>query len=183
MRWQDGQKPRVSPVASIVRRLAVVTCVLVYLQIVLGAVVRHAPIDRSPTAFMGAVHAHLTMAAVVTVDAMVLAWLVHRHVRSVKPLSRLALTLVGLIAIQLLLGVATWIVRFSVPVWASDWWPGGVPSVQAGGWLQTHVITAHVAGGSLLLATSIALALAAARNLSAPAAMSHANRARLGVAT
>jgi cytochrome c oxidase assembly protein subunit 15 len=100
----------------------------------------------------------------------------------VKQLHRLALTLVGLIALQLLLGVATWVVRFSVPVWASDWWPGGVPSVAAGGWLETHVITAHVAGGSLLLAVSIALALAAVRNLATPAAISHTHHARLGVA-
>ena len=36
-------------------------------------------------------------------------------------------------------------------------------TIQDGGWLQTHIITAHVAAGSLLLATSLATALYAHR--------------------
>jgi hypothetical protein len=38
-------------------------------------------------------------------------------------------------------------------------------AIQADGWLETHVVTAHVAGGSLLLATAVATALAAVRTL------------------
>jgi hypothetical protein len=43
----------------------------------------------------------------------------------------------------------------------------GNVAIQDGGWLQTHVITAHVALGSLLFATSVALALYAQRLLPA----------------
>ena len=69
-----------------------------------------------------------------------------------------------------LLGAGTWIVKFAVPAWAAAWMPPMTTAIQDGGWLQTHIITAHVAVGSLLLVTSLALALYAQRLLAAPAA-------------
>ena len=51
----------------------------------------------------------------------------------------------------------------SHPDWARSIISTG--AVQEGGWFQTHIITAHVAVGSLLLATSLALALYAQRLL------------------
>jgi cytochrome c oxidase assembly protein subunit 15 len=73
--------------------------------------------------------------------------------------------LAALILTQLALGAGTWIVKFAVPAWASSIISTGAVAVQDGGWLQTHIITAHVAVGSLLLATSLALALYAGRLL------------------
>jgi hypothetical protein len=58
-------------------------------------------------------------------------------------------------------------VKFSVPAWASGLISTGHAAIQDGGWLQTHVITAHVAVGSLLLVTMVALALYAQRLLPA----------------
>ena len=58
--------PTGSPRRGHVRRLAVVTCVLAYLQIVLGAVLRHVPVDGEPATFALAVRFHLFLAAVLS---------------------------------------------------------------------------------------------------------------------
>jgi heme a synthase len=143
------------------------TAVLVYLQIVFGAVLRHVPVDSEPAAFMLAVRFHLFLAAVLVLHVGALVWLVLRRAGHVRPLARLAWTLAGLITVQLALGAATWLVKFSVPRWTSGWISNPGAAIQDGGWLQTHVITAHVAAGSLLLVTSLALALYAQRLLPA----------------
>jgi cytochrome c oxidase assembly protein subunit 15 len=144
---------------SRLRYLATVTCVLVYLQIVLGAVLRHVPAITEPTTFATAVRFHLFMAAVVTLHIGMLAAMVLIGLRGVRPLGGLAVALVALLGVQLALGAGTWIVKFSVPHWAAGWVPAPGAAIQDGGWLQVHTITAHVAVGSLLFATSLALAL------------------------
>jgi cytochrome c oxidase assembly protein subunit 15 len=171
-RWREGERinaPRTFAAAPI-RRLAAATCLLVYLQIVIGAVLRHVPVSAEPGAFALAVRFHLFMAAIVTLHAIALVWLVLSRARSFKPLAGLAVILAIVTATQLGLGAGTWIVKFSVPVWASGLVSVGNTPIQEGGWLQTHVITAHVAVGSLLLVTSLAIALYAQRLL--PAATS-----------
>jgi cytochrome c oxidase assembly protein subunit 15 len=150
-----------------IRRLAIVTCVLVYLQIMLGAVVRHVPVDAEPGSFAAAVRFHLFLAAVLTLHIVILVWLVLRYARSVRPLGGLASILGSLVLLQLALGAGTWIVKFAVPTWAAAWISVPAHSVQEGGWLQTHIITSHVAVGSLILVTSLALALYAQRLLPA----------------
>jgi cytochrome c oxidase assembly protein subunit 15 len=168
--------------AGNIRRLAAVTAVLAYLQIVVGAVVRHVPLDAQPSTFMHAVKGHLYLAAVLALHILALAWLVQTRARGVRPLGRLSLALVGLLFIQVALGAGTWIVKFAVPAWAVGIVGTQRVAVQEGGWLQTHVITAHVATGSLILATAVAITLYAQRLLAdAPAARALARR-ELGAA-
>ncbi len=171
------------PVAAIVRTLAIVTTVLVYLQLVFGAVLRHVPVDGDPGAFMLAVRFHLFLAGVLTMHVVLLAWLTLRNFRRVQPLSRLVLALCGLIVVQLLLGGSTWIVKFAVPGWATPWLPASEFAIQADGWLQTNIITAHVAVGSLMLVTSLAIALFALRSLGATSVAVRQTSAKIGVAT
>jgi cytochrome c oxidase assembly protein subunit 15 len=148
--------------------MAVVTCILIYLQIVLGAVLRHVPVDSEPGAFAVAARFHLVMAAIVSLHILTLVWLVSFRARGIRPLGGLAATLAGLLALQLLLGASTWIIKFAAPFWAPSWVTLARGAVQDGGWLQTHVITGHVAVGSLMLATSLALALYSARRFEMP---------------
>lgn len=170
--------------ASLVRGLAVITCILVYLQLVFGAVLRHVPVDSEPRAFFLAVQFHLFLAGVLTLHIVALATLVIWKFRLVQPLAKLTWLLCGLIGLQILLGAGTWVVKFAVPTWAADWMPFGPIANQADGWLQTHVITAHVAVGSLLLVTSLSIALYALRQLSlSPVARKIVAPARMGVAT
>jgi hypothetical protein len=90
--------------------------------------------------------------------------------------------LIGLLGVQLVLGAATWIVKYSVPSWASGWISNANLVIRDGGWLQTHVITAHVATGSALFGTAIAIALYAHRLLGGSAAIRNVGNAKLGVA-
>jgi len=170
-RWHAGSGGAGSGGFGHIRRLAIVTCILVYLQMVLGAVVRHVPVDSEPTTFVHAVRFHLFLAAILALHIAMLTASVLRRVRSVQPLSGLACGLAVLLVVQLSLGGATWIVKFAAPSWAPIWVSTGRAAVQDGGWLQTHVITGHVAVGSLLLAVSLALALYALRLLPASAAI------------
>jgi heme a synthase len=159
-----------------VRRLALVTCILVYLQIVLGAVVRHVPVAIEPATFAMAIRFHLFLAAVLSLHVIALVWPILRHHCGMRPLAGLARTLTALLTLQLAFGAGTWIVKFAVPAWAPGWIIASRAAVQDGGWLQTHIITAHVATGSLLLVTSLALALYAQRLLPASATNPIASR-------
>jgi cytochrome c oxidase assembly protein subunit 15 len=169
-RWHSGATASASGGFGHIRRLAIVTCILVYLQMVLGAVVRHVPVDSEPTTFVHAVRFHLFLAAILTLHIAFLCWSLLRHARRIQPLRGLACALAVMLLVQLTLGAATWIVKFAAPSWAPSWISTGFAAIQDGGWLQTHVITAHVATGSLLLATSLAFALYAQRLLPASAA-------------
>ncbi len=168
--------------AGLIRMVATVTAVLAYLQIVLGAVLRHVPVDAQPGAFLLAVKFHLFLAAVLTLHIVLLVFLVLSCAWRFRPLGRLALLLAGIVAVQLALGAATWIVKYSVPSWASGWISHSGVVIRDGGWSQTHIITAHVAVGSALLATAIALALYSHRLLSSSTIIRKVSQARLGVA-
>jgi heme a synthase len=177
-----GGSQAMSRGAGPIRLLAAVTAVLAYLQIVLGAVLRHVPVDAQPATFVLAVKFHLILAGVLALHIALLVWFVLRRARDVRPLGRLAWALMGLVTLQLALGAATWIVKYSVPSWASDWvsTPGVV--IRDGAWLQTHIITAHVATGSALFGATVALALYAHRLLTGPAPVRQVGKTRLEVA-
>jgi cytochrome c oxidase assembly protein subunit 15 len=148
--------------------MAVASCILVYLQIVLGAVLRHVPVDSEPAAFALAARFHLVMAAIVSMHIGALVLLVYFRSRRTRPVGALTVTLAGLLLLQLLLGASTWIIKFAAPTWAPNWVALARGTVQEGSWLQTHVITGHVAIGSLMLATSLVLVLYSVRLFAMP---------------
>jgi cytochrome c oxidase assembly protein subunit 15 len=183
--WQLGPDSPPSPggSSSLVRQLAVVTCILIYLQLVFGAVLRHVPVQTEPATFVLAIRFHLLLAAVLTVHVLLLVWIALRHFRQVSQSSRWVLLLGALLALQLALGAATWLVKFSVPAWAAPWWPAAGFTIHADGWLQTHIVTAHVATGSLMLAVSVVVALETLRRSARIAPFHQASSNRVGVAT
>ena len=81
-----------------------------------------------------------------------------------------------------MLGAATWIVKYAVPEWASGLVSHANVVIRDGGWLQTHIITAHVATGSAIFGTTVALALYSHRLLAGSFAVRSANGTKLGVA-
>jgi heme a synthase len=163
--WLEAPAIVDDPQFSHVRRLVVVTAVLFYLQLVFGALLRHMPIESQPATFALAIRFHLLLAGVLILHVTLLTWLVARHCRRIRPIFRLTMALASLLTIQLLLGASTWIVKFSVPTWAVGWIPWAVAANSAGDWLQTHIVTGHVAVGSLLLGIGVATALLAQRLL------------------
>ena len=125
------------------RRLAVITTVLIYLQIVFGAVLRHtgARLD-----------AHLLFAALVTVHAVLLV-IRTTKVHSDQPkLVRPAFFLIALLALQLFLGTLSYFAKFTT-----------ILKMPAGA--IVFFTTTHLVVGALMLVTSLVLTLRAYRYL------------------
>jgi cytochrome c oxidase assembly protein subunit 15 len=163
--WREAALPASLAGASVIRKLTIVVAVLAYLQILLGAVVRHVPIDAQPDTFLLAVRFHLFLAAILSLHIVATAWVVWTRARHVRPLLGFAIGLMAILMLQVGLGASTWIVKFAVPAWADGWISPRSVAVLQGGWTQTHIITAHVATGSLILGVAIALALYSQRLL------------------
>jgi cytochrome c oxidase assembly protein subunit 15 len=141
---------------------------LAYLQIVLGSALRHMPVWASPGDFRTALVFHLLVALALAVH---IVWLLVRVVKIARHQSALLRPAVGLAAllfVQLGLGLGTWIAKYGwptaiVPAWLTPTWlaPEGQLDyvVVAEGPVQALLATAHVAVGSLILATSLLVAL------------------------
>jgi cytochrome c oxidase assembly protein subunit 15 len=132
-----AQRGRVvaSPVEPALKGLAVLAAVLVYVQIVFGALLTHA----------GRIDLHLAGAVLVFVLVPIVTAQLRRTGDAVAaPVSRLVLLLLG---VQLLLGVGSFLARFS-PLWI----PGEQLTV-------TALPVAHRLVGSLILAACVVLAV------------------------
>jgi hypothetical protein len=72
-----------------------------------------------------------------------------------------------LLLVQVGLGVSTWMVKWGWPIWLPTPAFAAGYTVVADGMLQSVVVTAHAATGSLILAFSLMTSLRCARLLSA----------------
>ena len=130
-----GGRVAAAPVEPALKGLAVLAAVLVYVQIVFGALLTHA----------GRIDLHLAGAVLVFVLVPIVAAQLRRTGDAVAaPVSRLISVLLG---VQLLLGVGSFLARFS-PIWI----PGEQLTV-------TALPVAHRLMGSLILAASVVLAV------------------------
>lgn len=170
--WRQVTSRLPHPDAGRLQGGAALATLLAYLQLVLGAQLRHISISAPPGVFRTFLAFHLLVAAVLTLMALTLALRTWRRFRPQARLRWLATALCGLIVAQLLLGTSTWIVNYSWP------WPQSAPAWLAGytliahGQLQTLTTTGHVALGSLIVGTALALTLWSWRLVAAPAAAS-----------
>ena len=143
-------------------RLAVLTVGLAYLQLVLGAVVRHSALMFTETAgaiFQTAVFFHVILAVAVTTHVLMLT-----HQCFWNRISRgVSVSLAALIGVQLLLGVSTWMVKYGVPAWATRLIGETGHLNRASDAISSSIVTAHGAVGSLIVALSVVLALYVAR--------------------
>ena len=147
---------------SVTRRFQVLTLMIVclaFLQLILGATLRHMPVVAPPSAFGIVVVFHLLTALVLALHAGMLAWIATSKLAHVTLVRTVAQLLAVAVLLQIMLGLATWVMKYSLPVWFGDYdWVAGL-TLQAGGWLQTHTVTLHVAAGSFILALSVMLSL------------------------
>jgi heme a synthase len=162
--WQEAPQIEATPAAKKFLWLAMLTCVLAYMQLVAGAVVRHSPrftSDSAAVIFQAAVYFHLLLAAAIAAHSLILVWKSHRStIESIR-----SWILAGLVFVQILLGASTWLVKYGMPQWASS--IVGDPRFvnTADNALQAGIITSHVAVGSLILVTALAIALRTLRLL------------------
>ncbi len=134
------------------RTLCVVSLALILGQLILGATLRHsATWDQFlPT---GLLLAHIGGAIIVTLVLGATAITVLRRYGDEKFLARPALIALGLLLVQLLLGLTAYITRAASPYGAQPLNP------------MITITVAHVAGGALVFAATIVLTLRAFRVL------------------
>lgn len=140
-RWRSAE-PKL-PDTLHLRGLTFGVAVLVYTQIVAGALLRHRSLG---------LEVHSTLAVVVLLAVVAISWMVLKR-RAVYPgLAPSARAMVALVVVQVTLGIASWWVLRPFD---------GIPRPVTRG--QAVVRTVHQANGALLLAASTVLALRASR--------------------
>src|SRR4051794_14282621 len=142
-RWQAA-----TPVHSAAGRRLVrgawTTAAIVYVQLILGAIVRHVPLGAAPGVFRGALLCHVVLAVALTGHVLMLAWRTRAFQSEVNGIRGFAWLPVGLVVAQLLLGIATYIAKYSFPAWLGDYAFAANYVVQEKGLFQSLVATAHV---------------------------------------
>jgi cytochrome c oxidase assembly protein subunit 15 len=140
-------------------RLALITTLLAYAQLVLGSQVRHVSLESDTTVFRAAVLLHLFGAALVTIHVLMLAARAGSQRRGDAWLGFPARCLAALVLAQVALGCGAWVVNYGWPSWLAEYrWAAGYVVARESA-TQALVTTAHVAIGSLILAVSLVIAL------------------------
>jgi cytochrome c oxidase assembly protein subunit 15 len=136
-RWREVSLDIETVNAGLIRRFALASTVAIYLQIMLGATIRHSE---------SGVLAHIIGAVVVSgcvITSMMIALLTREQKEFVRP----TLLLFSLMTMQIILGIVTLVVRVPKNV------DGQLSAV------QIIVPTLHLALGALILATSLSITL------------------------
>ena len=145
-RWIQSSPAIETVNAGLIRLLALASTIAIYLQIILGAAIRHSE---------SGVIAHIVGAVVVfgcVIASVVIVLLTRKQREFLRP----AVLLLGLVAAQIVLGLVTLMVRVPKNV------DGQLSAV------QILVPTLHLAFGALILVTSLAIALKSYRFLALP---------------
>ena len=131
---------------------------LVYLQIVLGANIRHVAYDAPPSWFQALVLFHILVAVAVLTWGTAATWRCLRggagRRRARGPLLWLALA-----ATQIGLGLATWVMQFGYPAFLQRYAFAAHYVVVAEGMWQSLITTLHVVTASALLGLSVVLGI------------------------
>jgi cytochrome c oxidase assembly protein subunit 15 len=153
--WQEADRGSLTEKGSVpLRSLSVAATITIFLQLILGATLRHsAPWDRFLPSEL--VIAHIGGAIAVAIMLGTAALLTMRRYAGETYLTNPARLAIGLLLVQLLLGVAAYITRLASP---NDPQPLN-PMI--------GITVAHVACGALVFATTIVLTLRAFRMLRA----------------
>ncbi len=162
--WRREQPPVDQPQAAKLRRLSILTAALVYLQLLLGAQLRHFNADASAGFSRVILWGHLLVALAVTIHILLVGMIVWRRFRAESHWLWPSTALLAAIGVQLLLGCAAYVTHYGWPAWVNYRFAAGY-TVEAGGIWQTNLTTAHVALGSLILALSVMLAVRVCRQL------------------
>lgn len=163
-RWWRSTIPAPKAAGGRLLPIALLTLGLAYGQLVIGAFLRHTPVDAPYSYFRGAVFFHLFLAAALVAHVVVLALNVGKLSVSSNAVRRMSRLLVGLVIAQVSLGIATWVVKYGWPAWFSGWSWTADYTVRTNTLAQSWLVTAHVANGSLILAASAAFVAIVARS-------------------
>ncbi|MEZ6093721.1 MAG: COX15/CtaA family protein [Pirellulaceae bacterium] len=123
-----------------------------YLQLVIGAFIRHVGAEASMKGFLHLVYMHVGLAVLIVLGTLPY-WLKTRkagaeYQKLKTPVNILAL----LVLVQFSLGLTTWVLKYGVPGWADRWEWTAQFVIREKSFYQTILVTAHMATGSLILA-------------------------------
>ena len=162
-RWHDAKRMRGG---NGLGRLAVLLLILSVTQLFVGAHLRHSLPTWLPSFFMSLVHTHLLMAAFIAFATLGVTILVRwPSNRPFRELRGPANALLAIVAIQILLGFATWIANYATPWVELTPWLARY-TVQGKGFWESMIVTGHQATGSLLIVCSLLLVCRAYRRFS-----------------
>ncbi|HMP80547.1 MAG TPA: COX15/CtaA family protein [Pirellulaceae bacterium] len=125
---------------------------LAFVQLVVGALLRHFPLDWRPAGFVHTAYLHVALAVLLVLLTAVHAIWIARWTAWSDGLRASMLWLVHLVVLQFLLGLTTWLLRYGFPLWFADWSIAQYYVIPHHEFWQTVLITGHVAMGSLILA-------------------------------
>lgn len=165
-RWFKHFRKADTPRLGRVRRLAFVSAGLAWLQLALGARLRHIPVGAGTQEFQAVVAFHLFLAAMLAGHALLLLARVLRLEKGTTGLLFPAVMLSLLLLLQVALGGWTWIEKHGWPAWFANTAWAEEHLITNAGWRQSLVVTGHVATGSLILVTALWAGLRAMRSAS-----------------
>ena len=160
--WRRASRQHASG-GSKLQRLAALTAGITFIQLIIGAHLRHLPLDWSPYAFRAVLVFHLFVAAALLFHAVMLTIRVATLHRDNRALLYPAVAISLLVLTQIGLGSATWIANYSWPNWATELGFGVGHTIVAGSYASAMIVTAHQAMGSLILGVAVMLSIRAFR--------------------
>ena len=164
-RWEQSEAAKGQPAPRMLQGLALALCLALYVQIVLGAQLRHVSPVAAPGWFDLWVWLKLIVAGLIAIGVVWLVIHVFRSARGEAMVVRRSGLLAALFFVQLLLGATTWVLNYGWPLWFKDYvWQLDYTVVAEGG-LQVVTTTVHGAVGSLNLVVALSLALWSRRRL------------------
>ncbi len=148
----SASKGKGSWLGSTMRRLAMLMLLVSYLQLVLGAFLRHIGDDAPPRVYQMLIVGHVLTAVLIVIGTFAqLSLSGFSRIRGQG--LRLSIGILAILVVsQFALGIGTWVVKFGWPVWfENSSWAASFVVAEKSFW-QMNLITAHVAVGSLILA-------------------------------
>lgn len=158
-RWWVGGSGSSSPrrLGLAVWLASVLMIAMAYGQLVLGALMRHSSPTSSASSFAAVVGLHVAGAFALWLVSALVWWRISRL--NLPSMTRPAGWLFVFVGIQIGLGIGTWVVNYGYPRMLA-FMPGSESYlIQAKGFIESIIVTGHVATGSLVLATATFLAV------------------------
>lgn len=156
-RWWNGSSQSFSADTSVrfarfISRSALALLVASFLQLALGAFLRHIDDTASPKQYTLLLACHIVTATFLLIGTAT-QFLATRR-RSLRGIGvRASINfLMVLVLAQLTLGISTWIVKFGWPSWFADYDWAATYIIAEKSFFQINIVTAHAAVGSLILA-------------------------------
>lgn len=136
--WTDA-RPVPARYARSAKRLAIVTTVFIYCQLILGSLVRHGA--------KSLVNAHIVVAVLIAMHTIFIYHKIYKDPAMSPAMTGHAQLLSGLVFMQLLLGFGA----YAVAIW--------MPQKEVAAWSEVVIRTAHQANGALVIAACVLLML------------------------